>query len=69
MDITINETQLSDLFFNHDNLAMIDAYAGNEPPSEEEVQEALKKDAEKFSELLGGQVTPEWLVEDFNKRR
>ena len=68
--ITLNESQISDLFFNHDNVNVQRAdgagFIGLQ--AENEFMDALKADADEFAELLGGQVSAQWLVNDYRKR-
>lgn len=73
--ISINETQLSDLFFNHHKPFLSEVYQGLEDTGlkiDEKVQtlidRALLEEAKSFSKLLGGQVTPEYLVSDYKAR-
>ena len=71
MQVVLDEIQLSDLFFNHNNQNIREAYASADEPLQlydPTVQEGLKKDAESFSDLMGGQVSPEWLIENYNSR-
>lgn len=74
--MTIDQTALSDLFFNH-YLAHRDAlYADpKSDPSDEELAEALFKDADEFVACLNQRFTYDerlaliaWLVSDFNRR-
>lgn len=71
MQIVINEGVLSDLFFNYDltNLRDAQAAAGDDGGlGFDEYAAALLPDAVEFSVMLGGQVSPEWLIADFLKR-
>lgn len=66
MTATLNQYQISDLFFNSQLCAYNALEHGTATP--EEVEAALLEDAKAFSEYLGDQVEPQWLVEDFQKR-
>lgn len=69
MDAILNQTQLSDLFFNFDKLHLNELYDGtDDAPNQEEIDVALRKDAEFFSEIIGGQVSPDELVNDYKRR-
>jgi len=66
MTVTINQYQLSDLFFNSQLCAYNALDHG--AASGEDVEAALLEDAKAFCEYLGDQVDPQWLVKDFQKR-
>lgn len=61
--ITLTGIQVSDLFFNHQNVNYSLAIEYDLP-----LEEAVRKDAEGFAELIGGQVEVESLVKDFMGR-
>lgn len=69
MNVVLSETQVSDLFFNHNNENMEVVYSGDTPPTVQEFEDALAADAKAFSELLGGQVEAQWLVDNYKSRR
>jgi hypothetical protein len=71
MEVLLNSTQISDLFFNIEKPLLSEAYGledekGN--PDTWAISESLKAEAESFSQLVGGQVSAEWLINDFNGR-
>lgn len=68
--ITLNESQISDLFFNHDN-RNVRLHVADEQffvANSAKFVSALTKDADEFAELVGGQVTAEWLVKNYRER-
>lgn len=73
--VTLDGRQISDLFFNHENKnyeAFCASSQVDDNLTEEQYQTgrgaALLKDAKEFAEMLGGQVDPVSLVEDFIAR-
>lgn len=69
--VTLNALQLSDVFFNfpHDNYDdSIQRDFGDKEQEKAAIESALFEDAKIFSDLLDGQVTPQYLVEDFMTR-
>lgn len=67
--ITITGGQLSDLFFNaeHLNYDRVDRSEINNNVAQD-LAEAIQKDAEFFSDLVGNAVSPRALAEDFVHR-
>lgn len=61
--ISLTGVQVSDLFFNHQNVNYSLAIEHDLP-----LEEAIRKDAEGFAELIGDQVSVEALVRDFISR-
>jgi hypothetical protein len=70
MEAILNHTQISDLFFNHEKPHTTEAWAlkDDDEPNPEILNAAILRDAEDFSILLGGQVSPQELVEDYKRR-
>lgn len=64
--VTLTSSQLSDLFFTHDNVNFNNPE--NENRTSDEQLNELHKDAIAFAALIGNQVTPDVLVEDFMAR-
>ena len=65
--IVLSGTQVSDLFFNHENVNLAHALSvGND--STKQIEEAVRKDAKSFSEFIGGQISAEDLAKDFISR-
>lgn len=68
--INLNGLQVSDLFFNHEKQTY--ETVNRDHGTQEEIKAiergALMQDAKDFSEMIGNQVTPEALVEDFMAR-
>lgn len=68
--VVLNKWQISDLFFNHENAHLAEAYAGSqEGLDDNEVREALIKDAADFAATIGDTSLTDWLVDDFMRRR
>ncbi len=64
--ITLSGLQVSDLFFNVDHYNF--DVACDQEKSKEEIRAALHLDAIEFCEMIGNQIAPAILVEDFYAR-
>lgn len=64
--ITLNKTQMSDLFFNHEHPEYDALFTGKDNVPREDMEEAIKKDAKAFANSFGGDA--EWYAADFMKR-